>query len=111
MPSDDQLDLQRAADELGVHYQTAYRWVRSGKLPAHVVCSRYVVERSALSKVQSARVAPRAPSPPSARRLAAAADRLHTALVAGDEPGGLVLGADTEVVLDDEQVRQLCTTP
>ncbi len=63
MPSDDQLDLQTAADELGVHYQTAYRWVRSGKLPAHVVGGRYLVEREALSAVQTARLAPRARLP------------------------------------------------
>ena len=30
----DHLSLQDAADALGVHYMTAYRWVRSGRLPA-----------------------------------------------------------------------------
>jgi excisionase family DNA binding protein len=83
--NEEQLDLQTAADELGVHYQTAYRWVRSGKLPAQVVGGRYLVERSALATVQSARLAPRSPSPPSAKRMAAAAERTHAALVAGDE--------------------------
>ena len=58
MPSDEQLDLQTAADELGVHYQTAYRWVRSGKLPARVVGGRYQVDRSALTAVESARISP-----------------------------------------------------
>jgi excisionase family DNA binding protein len=113
VPSDDQLDLQTAADELGVHYQTAYRWVRSGKLPAHVVGGRYVVERSALSKVQSARVAPRAPSPPSARRLAAAADRLHTALVAGDEPTArqLIVGLVGEGTTIVEVIQQVIVPP
>ncbi len=86
MPSDDQLDLQTAADELGVHYQTAYRWVRSGKLPAQVIGGRYRVERGALDALATARVAPRAPSPPSVRRLAGAAERVHAALVTGDEP-------------------------
>jgi excisionase family DNA binding protein len=85
--SDDQLDLQTAADELGVHYQTAYRWVRSGKLAAHVVGGRYQVDRSALAAVESARRAPRAPAPPSAKRMAAASERVHAALVAGDEAG------------------------
>jgi excisionase family DNA binding protein len=28
------VDLQTAAARLGVHYQTAYRWVRDGSLPA-----------------------------------------------------------------------------
>ena len=85
MPSDDQLDLQTAADELGVHYQTAYRWVRSGKLAAQVVGGKYQVDRSALASVAAARTAPRAPAPPSARRMTAASERMHAALVAGDE--------------------------
>ncbi len=85
MPSDEQLDLQTAADELGVHYQTAYRWVRSGKLAARVVGGKYQVERSALASVASARTAPQAPAPPSARRMAAASERMHAALVVGDE--------------------------
>ena len=28
------LTLQQAADKLGVHYMTVYRYVRTGKLPA-----------------------------------------------------------------------------
>ena len=28
------MDLESAAAVLGVHYQTAYRWVRMGLLPA-----------------------------------------------------------------------------
>jgi excisionase family DNA binding protein len=85
VPSDDHVDLQTAADELGVHYQTAYRWVRSGRLDARVVGGRYQVPRSALAAVESARLTPQAPRPPSARRLASAAERAHAALVDGDE--------------------------
>ena len=85
MPNEDQLDLQTAADALGVHYQTAYRWVRTGKLAARVVDGKYQVDRSALEAVETARSAPRAPAPPSSRRLTAAAERVHAALVAGDE--------------------------
>ena len=31
---DPELSLREAADLLGVHYMTAYRYVRSGRLPA-----------------------------------------------------------------------------
>ena len=85
MPNEDQLDLQTAADALGVHYQTAYRWVRTGKLAARVVDGKYEVDRRALEAVETARSSPRAPAPPSSRRLTAAAERVHAALVAGDE--------------------------
>ena len=113
MPEDDQLDLQTAADELGVHYQTAYRWVRSGKLPAHVVGGRYQVERSALTDVQAARVAPRAPSPPSSRRMTAAADRAHRALVEGDEAAAreLIVGLVAEGATIVEVIQQVIVPP
>src|SRR6056297_2092647 len=32
--TDDHISLQDAADELGVHYMTAYRYVRTGRLEA-----------------------------------------------------------------------------
>lgn len=80
------VDLQTAADELGVHYQTAYRWVRSGRLPSHLVNGRYVVERADLVEVDRSRSVPRPPTPPSATRLDRAARRLTSALVEGDEP-------------------------
>ena len=37
------IELRDAAAELGVHYQTAYRWVRSGQLPATMVAGKYAV--------------------------------------------------------------------
>lgn len=82
---DEPLDLQRAADELGVHYQTAYRWVRNGKLPAQLVDGRYQVAKDDISEVSARRTAPQVPPPPSANRTARAAERMHGALVTGDE--------------------------
>ena len=79
------MDLQRAADELGVHYQTAYRWVRTGKLPAQLVDGRYRVARDDISDMSARRTAPQAPPPPTANRTARAAERMHEALVSGDE--------------------------
>ncbi len=82
---DDRLDLQGAADELGVHYQTAYRWVRTGKLPAQLVSGRYTVDRGDIVAMAAQRAVPRAPAPPSAKRMARTAERMHDALVNGDE--------------------------
>jgi excisionase family DNA binding protein len=78
------LDLQRAADELGVHYQTAYRWVRTGKLPAELVDGRYRVALADISEMTARRSTPKAPPPPSTSRLDRAAERMHSALVSGD---------------------------
>lgn len=82
---DEPLDLQRAADELGVHYQTAYRWVRTGKLPAELVDGRYQVTLADINEMAVRRSTPQAPPPPSADRLGRAAERMHGALVHGDE--------------------------
>jgi MerR family transcriptional regulator, light-induced transcriptional regulator len=83
--ADDRVDLQRAADELGVHYQTAYRWVRTGKLPAQLVGGRYQVGHGDITAMAAQRAAPRSPTPPSAKRMARTAERMHDALVHGDE--------------------------
>ena len=82
---DNPRDLQRAADELGVHYQTAYRWVRTGKLPAQLVDGRYRVSSADISEMAARRSTPQAPTPPTANRTARAAERMHGALVSGDE--------------------------
>lgn len=46
---DDDLSLQGAADLLGVHYMTAYRYVRTGRLPATQVDGTWHVRRSDLT--------------------------------------------------------------
>ena len=43
--NDDLLTLQEAADELKVHYMTAYRWVRKGELEAFKAGGRLRVSR------------------------------------------------------------------
>lgn len=79
------VDLQTAADELGVHYQTAYRWVRTGRLVAELVDGRYRVERRALDALESQRRKGQAPPPPRQGRLSRQAGPMHQALLAGDE--------------------------
>ena len=82
---DERIELQAAAAELGVHYQTAYRWVRSGRLSAEMVAGRYLVRRSAIAELDRTRRSPQSPPPPKASRLDHAARQMYDALVTGDE--------------------------
>jgi MerR family transcriptional regulator, light-induced transcriptional regulator len=84
-PGDDCLDLDDVAEQVGVHYQTVYRWVRAGKLPAAVVSGRYCVKRRELDKFLGDRNAPTRPKPPSEARLNRAAEKMHAALSIGDD--------------------------
>ena len=80
------VDLQGAADRLGVHYQTAYRWVRSGKLPASLVSGRYQVDPRALTRFAQSRSEPRAPRPRRPRQgFGPLSDQCYEHLVSGDE--------------------------
>ena len=80
------LDLRSAASEIGVHYQTAYGWVRNGRLKAEMVNGQYMIARLDLDALVNQRRLPTAPKPPSSQRLAHSADRMHEALLTGDEP-------------------------
>src|SRR5580698_8705556 len=82
------LGLQEAADRLGVHYMTAYRYVRTGRLPATRIGAQWWVDPTDLLAVGvGAAVAgrPRAATRKASR--ATAVRRLEDRLVAGDEPG------------------------
>ncbi len=113
MPSATRVDLQQAAAELGVHYQTAYRWVRTGKLPAHLVGGRYLVDRSDIASLGAERAAPRAPTPPTSRRMGAAAERTHALLVAGDEAAArqLIVGLVAEGASIVDVIQQVIVPP
>ncbi|HUS44165.1 MAG TPA: cobalamin-dependent protein [Ilumatobacteraceae bacterium] len=82
---DDLIDLQTAAERIGVHYQTAYRWVRNGKLTADLVGGRYLVASDDLEAVDVVRRTPTPPPAPRPKRIATSASRMHNALVVGDE--------------------------
>lgn len=45
--------LEQAAEILGVHYMTAYRYVRSGKLAARQEAGRWIVEQADLDQFRS----------------------------------------------------------
>ena len=48
-PADESLNLKQVAAELGVHYMTAYRYVRQGRLPAWRDGTNWRVDPAALA--------------------------------------------------------------
>jgi excisionase family DNA binding protein len=80
------MQLRDAAEVLGVHYQTAYAWVRQGVLPARKTGRGYEVSESDVSALAARRASGTAPrSHIRVRDWDAQADRLHAAVMAGDE--------------------------
>lgn len=84
--STETIDLHTAAEQLGVHYQTAYKWVRAGELPARRINGRYRLEAAAVAGFAQRRARP---DPPRRRRprqsRSELARRMQSALVDGDE--------------------------
>ena len=64
------MNLKEASRRLGVHYQTAYKWVRSGSLTAIRVGARYEVSQAAIDQFLANRrsVLSEAEPPPPSRR-------------------------------------------
>lgn len=83
------LTLQAVADQLGVHYMTAYRYVRTGRLPAIKVGGGWVIEQRDLDAFRS-HPAPRTPG----ERVDWSA-RLGDRLIAGDEAGAWTVIEDS----------------
>jgi excisionase family DNA binding protein len=81
---DDRLSLQAAADILGVHYMTAYRYVRTGRLDAVRDGSHWYVTHAAIANLRAAGAPGRNKLGSSSRRRDYAGE-LMTHLVAGDE--------------------------
>src|SRR5580704_15400858 len=80
------MQLRDAADTLGVHYQTAYGWVRRGTLPARKTPRGYEVSESDVRDLLASRAAGAEPQREvQVRDWAAQAARLYAALAAGDE--------------------------
>lgn len=85
------ISLREAAERLGVHYMTAYRYVRTGRLPATRDGVQWMVDPGDLAALH-------APAPAGTGRGSARASRpvsLAARMVAGDEAGawGVVEGA------------------
>jgi MerR family transcriptional regulator, light-induced transcriptional regulator len=80
------MQLRDAADMLGVHYQTAYGWVRQGTLPARKTPRGYEVSDSDVHGLLARRTAGAEPTQEvKVRDWAAQVGRLYEALTAGDE--------------------------
>jgi len=80
------MQLRDAAEALGVHYQTAYAWVRQGVLPARKTGRGYDVSEQDVSALAARRASGTAPRPDiRVRDWPAQAARLHAAIVSGDE--------------------------
>ena len=80
------MQLREAADALGVHYQTAYGWVRQGLLPARKTARGYEVSQADVNALAERRATGTAPSPQiRVRDWPAQVDRMYAAIVAGDE--------------------------
>jgi MerR family transcriptional regulator, light-induced transcriptional regulator len=83
---DPSVSLLEAADQLGVHYMTAYRYVRTGRLAAHKLGSQWRVVQADLDHFIERAAAPAVAST-SRRSPADHTERLVSRLVAGDEGG------------------------
>lgn len=87
------LSIEEAADRLGVHYMTIYRYVRIGRLPAERRQGRWQIRASDLERVAApSSRGTRAPEPRSSRRRgtdawARSTLRLRDRLLAGDASG------------------------
>ncbi len=74
------MTLQEAADALGVHYMTAYRYVRLGLLPASKSGGKWVVEADAVESFGAS-------TRPVGRGSANWTERLESRMIAGDAAG------------------------
>lgn len=87
------VSIEEAADRLGVHYMTIYRYVRTGRLPAERQQGRWRIRASDLKRVSAppssaiGRGGPREPRSRGRDTWTQATRRLQDRLVAGDVPG------------------------
>jgi excisionase family DNA binding protein len=79
--ADQQITLHEVAERLNVHYMTAYRYVRTGRLAAHREGGQYRVSAAEVEKLR------RQDRPRRGRARSASRVRLEDRLVAGDEAG------------------------
>ncbi|NNC80825.1 MAG: excisionase family DNA-binding protein [Acidimicrobiales bacterium] len=94
------ITLTEAAEQLGVHYMTAYRYVRTGRLYAEKVGGQWVVSTDDLKALKE--------KPAKPQRAIDAPVQLERRLLAGDEAGSVQIledamaaGADAEEVYLD----------
>lgn len=108
MTAEDQLTLVEAAERLGVHYMTVYRYVRTGRLPATKAGTEWRVRARDLKGVGTTATKRTMPTKGRPRRRWADPTRLEDRLLAGDEAGAwtitqqaLTAGAEPEGIYLD----------
>jgi excisionase family DNA binding protein len=77
------MSINEVAERLGLHYMTVYRYVRTGRLPAVKNGAEWWIDPVDVARLRGAQ----SPRPTRGAGRGAAAARLRTRLVAGDEPG------------------------
>jgi MerR family transcriptional regulator, light-induced transcriptional regulator len=99
--ADERLTLTDVAEELGLHYMTIYRYVRTGLLPATQTGSTWLVARDDLEHLRGQ--GQRRRRRPAAQTSSTTSARLEARLLAGDELGAwqLVEAALTSDVQPD----------
>lgn len=109
--TDSVLTLQETADDLGVHYMTAYRYVRLGVLDAVKSGGVWQVQRSAIERFRAA-TSDVAPIAGVGGRRAPWGTRLESRLVAGDAAGAWsVIEAAMAAGVELEEVYLEVLTP
>ena len=83
MTGSTRISLPEAAERLGVHYMTAYRYVRTGQLPAIREGAKWTVDSADLDLAKATHPA----STQKPRQTAERTSRLFDRLSAGDGPG------------------------
>ena len=81
MTSEPALTINEAAQRLGVHYMTVYRYIRLGMLPARKEGSEWRIDPADLKRLDTS------PSVPARKRSAPWHTRLQARMLAGDEAG------------------------
>jgi len=81
------LSLTDAAERLGVHYMTAYRYVRTGRLAARKVQGEWRLTPDELARFRAERTAAGSSGRSGAPTRARSRPRLEDRIVAGDETG------------------------
>lgn len=85
------MDLEAAAQKLGVHYQTAYRWVRSGVLRAVKVGTEYDIDPGDVERLIEQHRSGRSAAARSEPDWGARRAELYGGLRTGDEVGAQVV--------------------
>ncbi|MEM9033560.1 MAG: B12-binding domain-containing protein [Actinomycetota bacterium] len=84
----EELSIDAAAELLGVHYMTAYRYVRTGVLEGRKQGAKWIIDPASVRELQDRSSTTKRGRPAGPTTRAAHRDRLIACLVKGDDVGG-----------------------